>query len=149
MIGPRGRDLLRDKEKCRLAAYPDSRGIPTIGWGHTRGVRLGDNCTQADADRWLDEDLAEAEAAVDSLVTVPLTVSARDALVVWAYNLGRGNLADSTLLKLLNRGDYRLAAREFPMWDSERKGGILVPNRGLLIRRFQEAALFAADPWPT
>ena len=54
MIGPRGLDLIKSYEKLRLVAYAATeeerkQGIWTIGWGHTRGVKQGDTCTEAEA----------------------------------------------------------------------------------------------------
>jgi len=75
---------------------------------------------------------------VNYLVKVPLTQGEFDALVDFDFNLGRGNLASSTLLKLLNAGDYQGAANEIDKWD--RAGGVLLA--GLLRRRQAETALF-------
>lgn len=93
-------------EACKLKAYLDGGGVPTIGWGHTKGVKLGQVITQAQADALLREDLKEAEAAVSKYVTVPLTDNQYGALVDFTFNLGAGALQKSTLVKLLNAGHY-------------------------------------------
>ena len=48
-----GIDLIKSLEGCRTEAYLDQAGIPTIGYGHTLGVKLGDTCSQFQADMWL------------------------------------------------------------------------------------------------
>lgn len=135
------RALIREFEACRLIAYLCPAGIPTIGIGHTKGVKMGDRCTVQQADAWLTEDLQDAEAAVSRLVQRPLTQNQFDALASFTFNLGAGRLAESTLLILLNRGNYAGAAAQFGRWDKS-KGVTLA---GLTRRRAAEAALFCGD----
>jgi lysozyme len=133
-----GLKLTEQFEGYRSEAYLDSGGVPTIGYGHTAGVKLGMKCNQAQAEAWLLEDLAEAERYVQRLVTVNLTQAEYDAVVDFAFNAGSGNLAHSTLLHKLNQGDYTGAAAEFERWDL--CDGHVVA--GLLRRRNAEAAEF-------
>ena len=149
MIGPRGRDLIRKAEGLRLDAYVCPAGKPTIGYGHTRGVCLGTSIVEAEAERLLHEDLAEAEAVVDQHVIVPLTESMRDALASFVFNLGRGKFRISTMLRRLNEGKYELVPHELERWIYGRKDGALVEMPGLMARRKAEAALFLADGIPT
>ena len=51
-----GIELVKKWEGCKLHAYLDGGGVPTIGYGHTDGVKLGDVCTQEQAEKWLKED---------------------------------------------------------------------------------------------
>ena len=127
-------------ESCRLVAYSDSKGIPTIGWGHTAGVSLGDTCTQEQADSWLLNDIQTAANDVNRLVKVPLTQGEFDALTDFCYNAGGGNFATSTMLKLLNAGDFAGAAAQFDLWDHA--GGVVIA--GLLRRREAERLEFEA-----
>jgi lysozyme len=136
-----GLRLTESFESCRLTAYPDSKGVPTLGWGHTRGVRLGETCTQEQADAWLLEDVQEAVAAVNRLVKAPLTQSQFDALVDFTFNAGQGNFADSTMLHLLNAGDMAGAQQQFKRWDMA--GGAHIA--GLARRRAAEALEFDED----
>ena len=133
-----GQKLTESFEQCRLDAYPDSKGVPTIGWGHTRGVSLGQSCTQAQADAWLDEDVATAVYAVNHYVAITLNQHEFDALVDFVFNVGSGNFATSTLLKKLNCGDLAGAANEFEKWDMS--GGQHLA--GLLRRRIAEKTEF-------
>ena len=140
-LGPRGFALIKSFEQCRLTAYADSAGVPTIGWGHTSPtVRLGDTCTQAQADAWLAADLQTAIKAVVAHTDVPLTQNQFDALVAFTFNVGIGAAMGSTLFKLVNGGHSAEAAGEFVKWDHA--GGQVV--EGLLRRREAERELFLA-----
>jgi len=133
-----GEQLTEQFESCKLVAYLDSKGVPTIGYGHTQGVQLGDTCTQDQADQWLLEDIAWAVAVVNQYVTIELTQGEFDALVDFVFNVGSGNFHGSTLLKLLNQGDFTGAANEFERWD--KSGGQIIA--GLLRRRQAEEGEF-------
>jgi lysozyme len=133
-----GLEVTKRFELCRLRAYQDAGGVWTIGWGHTRGVGQGLTCIQAQADAWLPEDYHFAEAAVNRLVSVPLTQCEFDALVDFTFNLGGPRLANSSLLRLLNSGNYSRAAAEFDKWDHVGAKELA----GLLRRRETETAEF-------
>lgn len=140
-ISDRGIALIREFEGCVLKAYPDpgSGGDPwTIGIGHTQGVVPGMVITDKQADEFLREDLAGAEIDVAQIVKVPLVQGQYDALVSFVFNLGRGNLANSTLLKMLNAGQYIQASAQFPRWNQGPNGTM----PGLTRRRNAERALF-------
>ena len=92
------------------------------------------------ADRLLAEDLAEFEKYVDTYVTVALTQNQFDALVSWTFNLGPGNLKESTMLKKLNQGLYAEVPDEMRRWN--KAGGKVL--EGLIRRREAEAKLFNA-----
>ena len=126
-------------EGCRLAAYQDSGGIWTIGYGHVKGVTQGMTCTQAQAEQWLLADVADAEAAVNRLVHIAMSQEEYDALVDFTFNVGMGAFAGSMMLKLLNARDIEGAADEFEKWDLV-NGQIVA---GLLRRRQAERALFS------
>lgn len=134
-----GLALTESFEGCRLVAYPDSVGVWTIGYGHTKGVVEGMTCTQAQAEQWLLDDVADAEAEVNRLVHIAMSQEEFDALVDFVFNLGIGNFSKSTLLAKLNARDIEGAADEFAKWD--RAGGVEVA--GLLRRRLAEKALFS------
>lgn len=140
-IGQLGLALLKSFEQCRLTAYLDGGGVPTIGWGHTRGVNAGDTCTQAQADQWLVEDLVPAQGAVNHYVTAPINQNQFDALVCLAFNIGSGNFTSSTLLKYLNLQKYSLADSEFLKWNKVH--GVIIA--GLVRRRRAERELFMSQ----
>lgn len=137
-ISDKGLALIKSFEGLRLAAYLDSVGVPTIGYGHTKGVQIGDTCTEDEATEWLREDCADAENCVNSAVSVPLTQHEFDACVSFVFNLGCGSFRKSTLLRKLLDSDYDGAALEFRKWN--KAGGVELA--GLTRRRAAEAALF-------
>jgi len=131
-------------ESCKLEAYPDpgsKDGKPwTIGWGHTGPeVMRGLVWSQRQADDAFVTDIAKFERGVSSLVNAELNQYQFDALVLFAYNVGLESLKSSTLLKLLNAGDYVGAQQQFKRWDKN-DGKVM---RGLTRRRAAEATLFA------
>lgn len=140
---PNGIVVLKYFENCSLSAYPDpaTGGEPwTIGWGHTGSeVTRGLVWTQAKADSQLLTDLSSREMAVSCAVTTSINQGQFDALAVFTYNLGIGNLQNSTLLRLVNADNMDGAMAQFPRWN--RADG--KPMRGLTRRRAAEAALFA------
>lgn len=137
-----GYEIIKKYEGLRLTAYKCPAGIWTIGYGHTGSVKPSDTITKARAEELLADDVAFAERAVNSVVTVDLTQGQFDALVSFAFNLGGAKLAKSTLLRKLNAGDYDGAHAEFPRWN--RSGGQILT--GLTLRREEEADLFGASP---
>jgi lysozyme len=146
-VDPRGLELIRQFEGLRLTAYRDPVGILTIGWGHTGAdVTESLTITEARARALLAADVAHVAAGVDRLVTVPLTAAERAALVSFAFNVGLGALARSTLLRRVNAGDRAGAVAEFGRWVYGTAAGRKVRLAGLVRRRQAEAALFGADP---
>jgi len=131
-------ELLKDIEKVRYAAYLDSGGVPTIGVGHTRGVKLGDLIDDAQVNAFLHEDLKGAERDVEQYVRVLLSQQEFDALVLFVFNIGGPQFATSTMLTLLNRGNRAGAAAQFARWkyDNGRVMG------GLVRRRLSEHDVF-------
>lgn len=137
-INEAGLNLIKDFEGCRLKAYLCPAGVWTIGYGHTQGVKPDMVISQLQAERFLRQDLKRFEDAVTSLVKVPITPNQFSALVSFAYNVGTGALYDSTLLRKLNKKDYKGAANEFLRWN--KAGGKVLP--GLTRRRIAEKDLF-------
>ena len=121
-----------------LVAYKDTGGVWTIGWGHTKGVKEGMICTKMQAEKWLREDLAAAEACVDGSVRVPLGDNQFAALCLFAFNVGITAFRDSTLLKLLNGGNYAAVPSQLLLWVHD--NGKVV--QGLVNRRKAEIQLW-------
>lgn len=149
-IGPKGRALIKSFEgrakrrpDGRLDAYPDpgSGGDPwTIGWGSTGpGIKRGTIWTQAQADARFDIDVQKFAAKVSDLIgDAPTTPGQFGAMVSLAYNVGTGNLASSTLLRMHKAGDYAGAAAQLARWN--RADGRVMA--GLARRRAAERALY-------
>ena len=136
-----GLNLTSRSEGLRLKAYQDSVGRWTIGYGHTGGVKEGDECSNDDALAWLEGDISRVVDQINRDVRVKLTQGEFDALVDFGYNLGVYALEHSTLWTKLQAGDFDGAAAQFPLWDHA--GGVEVA--GLLTRRLAEQAEFKGD----
>jgi len=137
--------LHRLGEDGMVRSYRCPAGRWTIGYGHTKGVRSGQKITPQKAEAFLVEDVQWCEDAIRRHVSVPLSQFQFDALVSFVFNLGEGNFASSTLLKVLNRGDYQGVPEQITRWNKARVDGVLKPLRGLTRRRSAEAALFSMD----
>ncbi|MGB7087546.1 MAG: lysozyme [Phormidesmis sp.] len=137
-----GLRLIKSFEGLRLKAYRDPVGIWTIGYGTTRGVRAGMKISEAEAEKFLQQDLTRFEQAIDAAVDVPINDNQFSALASFTYNVGPGAFRSSTLLRLLNqRRDLRLVAAQFPRWN--KAGGRVLS--GLTRRRNAERALFLGE----
>jgi lysozyme len=135
----KGLALTQQFEGCRLTAYQDQVGVWTIGYGHTGSdVTPGLTITEEQSKALLAKDVCSAAACVNNVVTVKLAQEEFDALVDFVFNLGAGAFRGSTMLRLLNVGDFEGAAAQFERWS--RAGGVIVA--GLLRRRQAEASLF-------
>lgn len=131
-------DKMKEFEGCRLQAYLDAAGVLTIGYGHTKDVRPGDQITQLIADLYLRRDIAQAEQQVRQL-GLTLTQGQQDALTSFVLNLGIGRLKRSTLLKLIRAGaPEEDIKRQFRQWVYA--GGRKLP--GLVKRREWESERF-------
>ena len=161
-INQAGLDLIKSFEgildgnpaTANLDPYLDPIGIWTIGWGHAIVVgkdflRGKENKAKAfalypggltipEAETLLRADVMDKCRDVDSLVKVSLNDNQYAAIVSFTFNLGVGNLKQSTLLKKLNAGDFEGAANEFAKWN--KAGGKVLA--GLTRRRAAEAELF-------
>lgn len=130
-------------EGMRTAAYRDPVGIPTICFGETLNVKMGDTATPAECEAMLVNRLqqfhAELQRCLPRLDQFPAEVQA--ALVSWSYNVGTGAACGSTLVRKAKAGDLRGACNELRKWDKARVGGHLVPLPGLTRRRAEEHAL--------
>lgn len=140
-----GINLIKKFEGCKLIAYKCPAGVWTIGYGHTGGVKQGQKITQTQAEKYLKDDLTKYEKGVESLVKVTLNQNQFNALVSFAYNCGLGALKTSTLLKKLNKKDYKGASNELLRWNKA-SGRVL---EGLKARRKAEKALFDKIPTET
>lgn len=104
-------------------AYPDpvlGTKVPTIGFGTTGGVKMGDTTTPVKALQRKLQDVRGYENALKRCVTVPLYQHEFDAYIDLSYNIGSTAFCSSTLVKRLNAGDYPGACNAILMW---RKAG--------------------------
>lgn len=147
-ISDAGLSLIRTFEGLRTSAYKCPAGIWTIGYGHTANVTKDMKITQKEAERLLLSDLAYFEKSVTNLVQeTSFTQSQFDALVSFAFNVGVGSLAASTLLKKFLAGDTQGAADEFLKWNKTKspETGRKIEIKGLTLRRQAERRLFLSE----
>lgn len=137
-------DLIIPNEGWSSFPYQDIGGVWTIGYGFTRlpdGSPVTANTppiSKQTALTWLEHYLKNEIITIHQDVSVPLNANEEAAIMDFIYNLGEGNFQASTLLKLLNKGQYEQAAAQFPLWDHV-NGQVIA---GLLRRRIQEEKLF-------
>ena len=147
-----GWNHIKNEEKCVLKAYSIGDGKITVGYGHAEDIgktklRKGQKITQAQADKYLKEDLKEAADGVrrifkeweDAGKHVTITQSMFDALVSLAYNSGVGSLRQSDLIQYIKKGEYKLAG------DSIREYNLNKKFPGLETRREKESEMFLAS----
>mgnify|MGYP006132458919 FL=1 len=142
-ISQEGLALIKKFEGCELEAYKCAAGVLTIGYGHTKGVTESMKITQGEAESMLVEELVEYEKAVLDAVTISIDQCMFDALVSWTYNLGPTNLRSSTMLTVLNKGEYDDVPAQIKRWNKA-NGKVL---DGLIRRREAEALLSEAKDW--
>ena len=138
-ISQKGLDILKEFEGLRLEAYRCSAGVPTIGYGWTSGVKMGDVWTREKAEHMLIEGVKPYEKAVQEAIGDAKTSQNQyDAMVSLCYNIGPGNFKKSSVAKLHKEGKYAQAAAAFMMW--VKAGGKIIG--GLIKRRNKEKALY-------
>ena len=137
-ISQKGIDLIKTFEGCKLFAYRDSVGIPTIGYGHTKDVKMGMSITQKQAEEFLKGDIKPVERLLNGM-GINYTQSQFDALTSWIFNLGEGNFKKSTMYKniVARKSDVEITD-QMVKWVNA--GGR--PLLGLKKRRVAEANMF-------
>jgi lysozyme len=148
-----GLQLLEQWEGFKLQVYKDSAGLPTIGVGHliTKSeqasgtiniagvpVKYAGGLTQQQVTDLLAQDVVPAQNAVNNGVKVALNQNQFDALVSFTFNVGVGAFTGSTLLKVLNQGQYDQVPTQLLRWT--KAGGKVV--QGLVNRRNNEIKLW-------
>lgn len=133
-----GIDFIKSFEALRLQAYLCEANKLTIGYGHTRNVRLGQTCTVAEAEQMLVEDIAIAEKAVNT-ISQELTQNQYDSLVSLCFNIGNENFKTSTLYRKVNADPNDPTIKgEFTKWVWCKKK----KSKGLTRRRIEEAKIY-------
>lgn len=147
-LSPNGAAFIGRFEGFRAAMYNDAAGHCTIGFGHlvhhgpingSEPAEFKAGITRERGLQLLQADAAIAAKCVSDHVKVKLNQAQFDALVSFTFNVGTGAFADSTLLKMLNTGDYTAVPGQLERWS--RAGGRVL--QGLLNRRHAEGTLFA------
>lgn len=128
-------------EGYSATAYPDIVGVPTICYGETKNVKLGQTATKEQCDAQLSARLVEFNQGVESCITRPLRDNERVAFVSLSYNIGVAAFCKSTVVRRFNAGDKAGACDAILMWN--RAGGKVV--QGLVNRRQKERELCLRD----
>lgn len=126
----------------RYISYRCPAGVWTVFAGCTTGVAEGMIVTEEEGEELFQKEIAKHEATVARLVTVDINQNEADALISLSFNIGAGGFQRSTVLRRLNRGDRKGAAKAFEMWTKATVKGRKVDLPGLVSRRQREAALF-------
>lgn len=132
-----GINLIKKFEGCRLTAYKCAAGVPTIGYGHTAGVKMGQKITRVQAESFLKDDLVKYEKKVEKYNSrYGWNQNEFDALVSFAYNVG-------SIDKLTADGarSRQQIADKFMAYN--KAGGKALS--GLTARRREERTLFLKD----
>lgn len=136
-----GLAAIKSYEGLSLVRYNDVAGYPTIGYGHLiLPHEEFHTISLEEAEALFIRDVMVYEDAVNENVKVPLTQNMFNALVSFCYNVGVDQFRNSTLLRVLNAGDYIEANNQLARWN--RAGGKVV--EGLANRREHEQQLFWA-----
>ena len=133
-----GKNLIKESEGLRLEAYLCPANIPTIGWGHTKGVKLGQHITVQQAEDMLVDDIAPIERLLNGL-KINFRQEQFDALVSWIFNFGEGKFKGSTMYKriIANAKDEEITDQLVKWINAAGR-----PLLGLIKRRVAEANLF-------
>lgn len=102
------------------AYTPVPGDVPTLGFGSTEGVKLGDTTTPVKALARALQDIQKYEGALKKCVKVPLHQYEYDAMIEISYNIGQTAFCNSTIVKRVNAGDYQGACDAFLMWNKFR-----------------------------
>lgn len=143
MIPKAAIDIISEFEGFSAKPYLCPAGVWTIGLGDTewRGHPVTANTkpiTRAESEAALCDKLVKLSRQLDNVIKVPLNENQRSAILSLIYNIGFAAFRSSTLLRLLNDGNYELAAGQFSRWNKVNKR----PMAGLTRRREAEKKLF-------
>lgn len=123
-------------EGVRTVAYQDIVGVPTVCFGETRGVKMGDRYSMDECRAMLGDALVEFETGMRKCLTNPDSIPDKSyvAFLSLSYNIGTGAFCKSTVARRANAGDIKGACNAIPAWN--RAGGKVV--KGLTNRRAEE-----------
>lgn len=99
------------------AVIPTKGDVPTLGFGSTTGVKMGDSTTPVRAIQRAAKELDTVyEAAVKRCAPVTMHQREYDVYVDMTYNIGTGAFCNSTMARKLREGDYIGACNQILQW---------------------------------
>lgn len=139
-IGAAAIALIGVWEGVRTTAYRDIVGIPTVCFGETRGVKMGDKYTLEECKTMLGDAIIEFEQDIRPCFKQPDKVPDKVyvASLSLAYNIGPNAFCQSTVARKINEGKYKEACNAFLSWNKARVKGKLQVVKGLTNRRTEE-----------
>lgn len=126
--------ILSHESYSPKAYIPVPGDVPTLGYGTTQGVKLGQTITPTKAIQRAESDISKFEGAIKKCVKVPLYQYEYDAYMDLAYNIGTGAFCRSSIVKDLNTKNYSTACKDILKYNKQ--GGKVLP--GLTSRRQEE-----------
>jgi lysozyme len=130
-------------EGLKLKSYKDGADHRTIGYGHM--IRPWEDLTEItkeQAEDLLHRDVMDAESAIRSMISVPLTQNQFDALVCFFFNVNPSKFRNTATHQLLNDGNYDVVPSRLLLWNKINVGGVMQESKGLTRRRLHEIALW-------
>ena len=123
-------------EGLRTHAYRDVVGIPTVCFGETRGVKMGDKYTVDECKAMLGDALVEFETNMRRCLKAPDSIPPKPyvAFLSLSYNIGSRAFCRSTVARRANAGNIKGACDAILMWN--KAGGRVI--KGLTNRRAEE-----------
>jgi lysozyme len=127
-------------EGLSTTAYHDklANGLPTVCYGETEGVKMGDHYTKEQCLDMLAEKLPRYWYEIEPFIHVPLSDNEKIAYTSFDYNLGSPTFYRSSFLKLLNAGNHKAACEGMLVYNRTRSMGVV---KGLDIRRHKEVSV--------
>ena len=145
MITNDGLELIKYFEGCKLKVYKDTNGFPTVGYGHLvlkeDNLKVGDEITEEDAQKYLKNDLEKAESKVDKYIYITIAECEKDALISQAFNLTTRSFVKLCSYLIQSRKIY---VSKLLLYCKDSSGNTL---EGLKRRREAEKLLFLGKKW--
>lgn len=138
---------IANQEDFKGTAYRDGAGIPTVGFGSIKGVKMGDTITVRQALTRLSKEVKdEYEVGVHQCVKSPLYPHEYDTYVRVTYNIGVSAFCSSTMVKRISTEDYIGACEAIKLFNKVTINGKKVVSRGLSNLRVEQVKECLRDP---
>lgn len=135
--------LIGGWEGLRTTAYRDVVGVPTVCYGETKGVKMGDSYTPAECKAMLVHSLGGYEKQMEAALVAPhkLPDEVYVSFLSLTYNIGGGAFKKSSVASHANSGNLVKACNAIRLYNKGRINGKLQVIKGLDNRRKDEEKL--------